>query len=62
MTACYTLTLSDAAEQIRTGHISPVDLVRSCLERIDSIDARLQAWVTLDREGALAAAQRHEAV
>jgi aspartyl-tRNA(Asn)/glutamyl-tRNA(Gln) amidotransferase subunit A len=61
MTACYTLTLSDAAEQIRTGHISPVDLVRSCLERIDSIDARLQAWVTLDREGALAAAQRHEA-
>lgn len=61
MTALSTLTLSAAAEQIRTGRVSPVELVRACLERIDRLDSHLQAWVTLDRDGALAAAQRHEA-
>ncbi|MCS6925784.1 MAG: amidase [Candidatus Binatia bacterium] len=61
MTALSTLTLSAAAEQIRTGQVSPVDLVRACLERIDRLESRLQAWVTLDRDGALAAARYHEA-
>lgn len=60
MTALYTLTLSAAAEQIRAGRLSPVDLARSCLERIDQLEPLLQAWVTLDRDGALAAARRCE--
>lgn len=61
MTAPYTLTIAQAAEQIRTRQLSPVELVCSCLGRIDQIESRLHAWVTIDREGALTAAQRCEA-
>src|SRR3989440_768325 len=61
MTAApHTLTIAAAAEQIRTRRLSPVDLVRSCLQRTDQLEPRLQAWVTLDRERALATAQRCE--
>ncbi len=60
MTAPHTLTITAAAEQIRTRQFSPVDLVRSCLQRIDQLEPRLQAWVTVDRERALATAQRCE--
>jgi Asp-tRNA(Asn)/Glu-tRNA(Gln) amidotransferase A subunit family amidase len=60
MTAPYLLTLTAAAEQIRTRQLSPVELVRSCLERIDQLESRLQAWVTVDRNGALAVARRCE--
>lgn len=60
MTAPYALTIAAAAEQIRTRQLSPVDLVHACLRRIDQLEPRLQAWVTIDRERALAAAQRCE--
>ncbi|NOT54074.1 MAG: amidase [Deltaproteobacteria bacterium] len=60
MAAPYTLTLTAAAEHIRTRQLSPVDLVRSCLQRIDQLEPRVQAWVTVDRDGALAAARRCE--
>src|SRR3989442_3540564 len=60
MTAPHTLTMAAAAEQIRTRRLSPVDLVRSCLQRIDQLERGLQAWVTIDRERALAAAHRCE--
>ncbi|MGE0683613.1 MAG: amidase [Candidatus Binatia bacterium] len=59
-TAPYTLTIAQAAEQIRTHQLSPLELVRSCLERIEQLDSRLQAWVTVDREGALQAAKHCE--
>lgn len=60
MTTPYTLTLTAAAEQLRTRQLSPVELVHSCLQRIDQLESRLQAWVTIDRESALAAARRCE--
>src|SRR5215475_524910 len=60
MTAPHTLSIAAAAEQIRAHQLSPVDLVRSCLQRIDQLEPRLQAWVTIDRERALATAQRCE--
>jgi aspartyl-tRNA(Asn)/glutamyl-tRNA(Gln) amidotransferase subunit A len=60
-TAPHTFTIVTAAEQLRTRQLSPVDLVRSCLQRIDQLEPHLQAWVTIDREGALATAQRCEA-
>jgi aspartyl-tRNA(Asn)/glutamyl-tRNA(Gln) amidotransferase subunit A len=60
MDAPHLLTIAAAAEQIRTQQVSPVQLVRSCLQRIDQLEPRLQAWVTLDRERALATAQRCE--
>ncbi|HEV8712425.1 MAG TPA: amidase, partial [Candidatus Binatia bacterium] len=60
MTALHTLTIAAAAEQIRSRQLSPVDLVRACLQRIEQLEPRLQAWVTIDRERALATAQRCE--
>jgi aspartyl-tRNA(Asn)/glutamyl-tRNA(Gln) amidotransferase subunit A len=46
-----------AAEDVRRGRLSPVDLVKSCLERIDRLEDRVRAWVLVDREGALARAE-----
>ena len=60
MTAPYTLTITAAADQIRNRQLSPVELVRSCLQRIDQLESRLHAWVTVDRDGALEAARRCE--
>src|SRR5215471_9502835 len=58
MTVPYTLTIAAAAEQIRSRQLSPIDLVQSCLTRIDQLEPRLQAWVTVDRDGALAVARQ----
>ena len=52
------LSLAESARQVRTGQLSPVALVESLLAWIDQLEPKLQAWVTLDRAGALAAAQR----
>src|SRR5262245_35406478 len=51
-------TIHAAAEQARTGRLSPVDLLERCLERIDRHEERVRAWVLVDREGARAEAQR----
>lgn len=50
-------TIHAAAEEIRKGRLSPVDLVKSCLERIERFEDRVHAWVLIDREGALARAE-----
>src|SRR6516164_1090391 len=46
-----------AAEEIRHRRLSPVDLVKTCLQRIDRYEDRVHAWVLVDREGALARAE-----
>jgi Asp-tRNA(Asn)/Glu-tRNA(Gln) amidotransferase A subunit family amidase len=51
-------TIHAAAQDIRRGRLSPVDLVQSCLERIDRHEERVRAWVLIDREGALARAAK----
>ncbi|HTU17913.1 MAG TPA: amidase [Gemmataceae bacterium] len=51
------LPIHAAAEDIRRGRLSPVDLVKSCLERIERCEDRVHAWVLVDREGALARAE-----
>ncbi len=56
----YELSATQAAEKIRRGEISPVELVKTLLRRIEALEPTLKAWVTLDREGALAAARRCE--
>lgn len=47
-----------AAEQLRHGRLSPVDLLQTCLERIDRYEPRIRAWVSIDRDGATAEAER----
>jgi aspartyl-tRNA(Asn)/glutamyl-tRNA(Gln) amidotransferase subunit A len=52
------VTLHSAADEIRKGRLSPVDLLDECLARVDLLEARVRAWVWLDREGARAQAER----
>jgi aspartyl-tRNA(Asn)/glutamyl-tRNA(Gln) amidotransferase subunit A len=54
-------SLHAAADDIRSGRLSPVDLLESCLERLDRLEPRLHAWVLLDRDGARAEAERRAA-
>ena len=51
------LTLSQAAADIHEGRISSAELVSDCLERIEEVDAEVQAWAFLDRDHALRQAQ-----
>src|SRR5436190_2510813 len=37
----------------RSGELTPRELVEQCFNRIDSREADVQAWVSLDREGAM---------
>jgi aspartyl-tRNA(Asn)/glutamyl-tRNA(Gln) amidotransferase subunit A len=48
------------AEMIRARELSPLELVRAYLDRIDRLDARLRAYITVTREAALAAARQAE--
>ena len=53
----YELSLSESAQEIASGQLSPVELAQSVLARIDAKE-NLQAWVTIDREEVLGAAAR----
>lgn len=54
------LSISEASSLIRERTLSPVELTRVHLERIDTLDARLHAFITVMRESALADAHRAE--
>lgn len=47
-----------AAEEIRQGRTTPIELLESCLARIDKYESRVHAWVFVDRQGAWAEAER----
>src|SRR6185503_7709962 len=49
------------AAMVRDKQVSPVELVRLYLDRIDRYDGRLRAWITVCREQAMDAARRAEA-
>jgi Asp-tRNA(Asn)/Glu-tRNA(Gln) amidotransferase A subunit family amidase len=49
-----------AAEGVRAGRVSPIDLVEACLERIRGLDARLTAWSFVDADGARATARERQ--
>ncbi len=53
----YELTLTDAAEQLRTRALSPLELVDSVLDRIAATEPRLGAYVTVTAERARRAAR-----
>jgi aspartyl-tRNA(Asn)/glutamyl-tRNA(Gln) amidotransferase subunit A len=52
------LSAAATARAIRSGELSPEDAVRAYLARIDRLDSRLAAYITVTREEALAAAQK----
>src|SRR5437762_8023655 len=53
-----TPTLHAAAEDIRVGRRSPVEVLEACLERLDRYEPHVRAWVLVDRDGARAEAGR----
>jgi Asp-tRNA(Asn)/Glu-tRNA(Gln) amidotransferase A subunit family amidase len=50
-------TLHAAADEVRTGRLTPVELLEACLERIDRLEDRIRAWVFVDHKGARAEAE-----
>lgn len=48
------------ARAIAAKQVSPVEVVRAYLDRIDRLDSTLHAYITVCREAALAAAQGAE--
>lgn len=54
-------TISQASELVRSGEISPVELLRQCLDKIDALNSQLNAFITVTAESALREAARAEA-
>ena len=57
---CY-LTIREAGALLRDGRLSPVELTRAFLERIESLDGTLQAYITVLADDAMAEARTAEA-
>ena len=51
------LSATEAAQKIREGWLTSVELVSACLERIEQTDGQLKAWAHVDKEYALAQAK-----
>ena len=54
------LSASDLVQLIRTKKISPVELVSALLERIEAINPKLNAYVTVTADAAMSAAREAE--
>ena len=54
------LTLAEAADLIRRRDVSPVELTQACLDRIGRHDKLINAYITVMRDPALAAARQAE--
>jgi aspartyl-tRNA(Asn)/glutamyl-tRNA(Gln) amidotransferase subunit A len=55
------LTLRQASDRLRRKKTSPVELTEACLARIDRHDKAINAFITVTRDQALAAAREMEA-
>lgn len=60
MTEPCDLSAVEARALIGARKLSPVELLQSCLKRIEAVNPALNAIVTLDAEGAMQAAKRAE--
>src|SRR5262245_40375615 len=55
------LTLAEASARLRSGALTSVDLVNACLARIDVYNPKINAFITVTREQALARARQLDA-
>lgn len=51
------LTVFEASQLIRSGEITPEELVADCLERIEKVESEVLAWRIVDRDRAMEAAR-----
>jgi Asp-tRNA(Asn)/Glu-tRNA(Gln) amidotransferase A subunit family amidase len=51
------LSLTQAAADIREGRMTSAELVSDCLERVDEVESKVQAWAFLDRDHAMQQAE-----
>ncbi|MCI4429513.1 MAG: amidase [Burkholderiales bacterium] len=61
LTRLISASASDAAQAIRSGEISSVQLVQACLARIRDVEPQVHAWQFLDEAHALAQARARDA-
>jgi len=54
-------TIAELATSLRNGDFTSVELTRHYLERIEKLDRLLNSFITVDAEGALAAAEQADA-
>ena len=50
-------TLKQASENLRARKISSVELTQACLDRIATFNPKIDAWITVMKEQALAQAK-----
>jgi len=55
------LSLAEASELLRTRKVSSVELTQACLRRIEALNPRLNAFITVTADSALAQAREAEA-
>jgi aspartyl-tRNA(Asn)/glutamyl-tRNA(Gln) amidotransferase subunit A len=55
------LGLSEASQLVRSKRVSPVELTHECLSRIERLNPKLNAFITVTADSALAAARQAEA-
>ena len=60
-TQLHNLSMLQAGELIQKGELSPVELTRACLDRIEATDDRLHSFILLLADDALAQARTAEA-
>src|SRR5215470_17709182 len=53
-------SIAEISELIRRGDVSPVELTRECLDRIEELNSTLNAFIRVTADSALAEAQRTE--
>ena len=54
------LSIFAASELLRSRQVSPVELTRECLARIEELNPKLNAFITVTADSALAAARQAE--
>lgn len=60
MTDLHFLSVADAAKLIRARKLSPVELTEACLQRVETFDPQLNAYITVTAESARREAKRAE--
>ena len=54
------LTISELATRYRSGEAKPTEVAATCLQRMEALDPKVRAYLTVTRESALAQAKAAE--